>query len=64
MMADPARLSFNTITVRDQWSLEQCIEGCARHGIRGISPWRDKLAAYHALRPIPYDRRLWKKKRG
>jgi len=45
-MADPARLSFNTITVRDQWSLEQCIEGCARHGIRGISPWRDKLAQY------------------
>jgi predicted O-linked N-acetylglucosamine transferase (SPINDLY family) len=26
--------------------------------------WREKLAAYHALRPIPYDRRLWKKKRG
>jgi predicted O-linked N-acetylglucosamine transferase (SPINDLY family) len=25
--------------------------------------WREKLAAYHALRPIPYDRRLWKKKR-
>jgi len=19
------------------------IQGCARHGIRGISPWRDKL---------------------
>jgi len=26
--------------------------------------WRDKLAAAHALRPIPYDKRLWKKKRG
>jgi len=25
--------------------------------------WREKLAAYHALRPIPHDRRLWKKKR-
>ena len=25
--------------------------------------WRDKLAAHHALRPIPTDRRLWKKKR-
>lgn len=22
--------------------------------------WRDKLAAYHALRPIPTDKRLWK----
>ncbi len=25
--------------------------------------WRDKLSAAHALRPIPYDKRLWKKKR-
>jgi len=39
-------LSLNTITVREQWSLQQCIEGCARHGITGISPWRDKLAEY------------------
>ncbi len=43
-MADPARLSLNTITLREQWTLAQCIEGCARHGIPGISPWRDKLA--------------------
>ncbi|GGF11389.1 xylose isomerase [Aliidongia dinghuensis] len=45
-MADLSRLSLNTITVREQWTLAQCIEGCARHGIPGISPWRDKLAAY------------------
>jgi sugar phosphate isomerase/epimerase len=45
-MADISRLSFNTVTLRDQWSLAQCIEGCARHGIPGISPWRDKLAEY------------------
>jgi len=25
--------------------------------------WTGKLAAHHALRPIPYDKRLWKKKR-
>jgi len=37
-------LSLNTATVREKWSLRQMIEGCARHGIRGISPWRDKLA--------------------
>jgi sugar phosphate isomerase/epimerase len=37
-------LSLNTVTVRDRWSLAECIEGCARHGIPGISPWRDKLA--------------------
>ncbi|HYF06965.1 MAG TPA: sugar phosphate isomerase/epimerase, partial [Acetobacteraceae bacterium] len=36
-------LSLNTVTVRDRWTLAQCIEGCARHGIPGISPWRDKL---------------------
>jgi len=43
-VADPGRLSLNTITVREQWSLAQCIEGCARHGIPAIGPWRDKLA--------------------
>jgi len=41
---DSARLSLNTATVKAQWSLAQMIEGCARHGIRGIAPWRDKLA--------------------
>ena len=41
---DPQRLSLNTATVRKQWQLAQIIEGCARHGIRGISPWRDQVA--------------------
>ena len=45
-MADPARLALNTVTVRDRWTLAQCIEGCARHGIRWIEPWRDKIAEY------------------
>ncbi len=40
----PQRLSINTATVRKQWKLAQIIEGCARHGIRGISPWRDQIA--------------------
>ena len=38
-------LSLNTATVRKQWNLAQIIDGCARHGIRGISPWRDQIAA-------------------
>jgi sugar phosphate isomerase/epimerase len=38
------RLSLNTITAKS-WTLAQCIEGCARHGIGGISPWRDVLHA-------------------
>jgi sugar phosphate isomerase/epimerase len=42
--ADPALLSINTATVREQWTLPQIIEGCARHGIRGIAPWRDQVA--------------------
>ena len=37
-------LSLNTATVKRQWNLAQAIEGCARHGIRGISPWRDQVA--------------------
>jgi len=42
------RLSLNTATVKTQWDLRACIEGCARHGFGGISPWRDKL---HELGP-------------
>ena len=42
---DPAKLALNAATTRAQWSLAQAIEGCARHGIRGIAPWRDQLAA-------------------
>jgi sugar phosphate isomerase/epimerase len=37
-------LSLNTATVRKQWNLAQIIDGCARHGIRGLSPWRDQIA--------------------
>ena len=43
-LPDPGRLSLNTATVKAQWTLAQMIDGCARHGIRGIAPWRDKLA--------------------
>ena len=35
-------VSLNTATIK-QWTLAECIEGCARHGIPGISPWRDVL---------------------
>jgi sugar phosphate isomerase/epimerase len=44
LQPDPARLSLNTATTRGKWRLAQAIEGCARHGIRGISPWRDQVA--------------------
>jgi sugar phosphate isomerase/epimerase len=41
---DPTLLSINTATVREQWTLPQIIDGCARQGIRGIAPWRDQVA--------------------
>ena len=42
---DIATLSINTATVRAQWDLRAVVEGCARHGIRAISPWRDQIQA-------------------
>ena len=44
-MPDTASLSLNTATVRAQWTLPQIIDGCRRHGIPMISPWRDQVAA-------------------
>ncbi len=43
-------LSLNTATVREQWDLAHCIEGCARHGVPGISPWRNVLQAMGVAR--------------
>lgn len=42
-MIPPERLSLNTATVSRRWTLNQCVEGCVRHGIGGIAPWRDRL---------------------
>ena len=43
--AEPGKLSLNTATTRVKWGLAHAIEGCSRHGIRGIAPWRDQLHA-------------------
>jgi sugar phosphate isomerase/epimerase len=43
-MPGPGPLSLNIATVKEQWGLPACIEGCARHGISFIAPWRDALA--------------------
>jgi sugar phosphate isomerase/epimerase len=37
-------LSLNTATIKKQWNLEQIIEGCARHQIGAIAPWRDQIS--------------------
>lgn len=42
---DANLLSLNTATVCKRWTLPQMIDGCIRHGIRGIAPWRDQVAA-------------------
>jgi sugar phosphate isomerase/epimerase len=39
------QISLNTVTVKERWGLAECIEGCVRHGIAGISPWRDVVQA-------------------
>jgi sugar phosphate isomerase/epimerase len=43
--AGPAleRLSLNQATV-EQWNLSEAVEGCARHGIGWIGPWRHRVA--------------------
>ena len=40
---DLARLSLNQVTV-NSWSLPEALDGCARHGLRWIGVWRDKVA--------------------
>ena len=55
-MAELSRLSMNTITVRERWTLAQCIEGCARHGIRMIDPWRDKIGEYGLANAVRHFR--------
>jgi sugar phosphate isomerase/epimerase len=44
-MNDYSLLSINQVTTREQWTLQQAIEGYARHDIHAIAVWRDKLAA-------------------
>ncbi|TNE33928.1 MAG: sugar phosphate isomerase/epimerase [Alphaproteobacteria bacterium] len=43
-ITDHSRLSINTATTRAQWKLAEAIDGYARAGVKGISPWRDQIA--------------------
>ena len=38
-------LALNWATVREKWDMAQAIEGCARHGIPAIAPWREPVQA-------------------
>lgn len=44
LSADAGLMSLNTATLGPKRSLRDSVEGCLRHGIGGISPWRDKIA--------------------
>lgn len=41
-MADIQRLSLNQATVQN-WSVQEAVEGCVRHGIPSIALWRHKI---------------------
>ncbi len=43
LKSHPELLAINGATVREQWDLKQLVDGCARHGIRAIATWRDKV---------------------
>jgi sugar phosphate isomerase/epimerase len=38
-------LSVNLATTRGAWGFAEAVEGCLRHGITAISPWRDQVEA-------------------
>lgn len=42
-MLSPSKLSLNTATISKQWNLRQAVDGCVRHGLGGIAPWRNTL---------------------
>ncbi len=40
-----AGLSINLATTRGCWGFAEAVDGCLRHGITAIAPWRDQVAA-------------------
>ena len=38
-------LSINLATLRGGWNFAEAVEGCLRHGVTAISPWRDQVEA-------------------
>ena len=42
-MLDESRLAIHQVTLRDQWSFREAVEGLTRHGIYTTAIWREKL---------------------
>jgi sugar phosphate isomerase/epimerase len=38
-------LAINLATLRGCWGFAEAVEGCLRHGITAVDPWRDQIAA-------------------
>jgi sugar phosphate isomerase/epimerase len=38
-------LSINLATTRGSWGFAEAVDGCLRHGITAIAPWRDQIEA-------------------
>ncbi|WP_309085453.1 sugar phosphate isomerase/epimerase [Chelativorans sp.] len=44
-MSLEGRISINLATTRGSWGFAEAVDGCLRHGITAISPWRDQVEA-------------------
>ena len=44
-MSLEGRLSINLATTRGAWGFAEAVDGCLRHGITAIAPWRDQVEA-------------------
>ena len=42
-MLDESRLAIHQVTLREQWSFRESVEGLTRHGIHQTAIWREKL---------------------
>lgn len=42
-MSLQGRLSINLATTRGSWGFAEAVDGCLRHGITAIAPWRDQV---------------------
>ena len=45
-MLDESKLAIHQATTLEQWSFEEAVEGYARHGVRAIGVWRDKIQEF------------------
>jgi sugar phosphate isomerase/epimerase len=52
-MLDESRLAIHQVTLRNQWSFRESIEGLERHGVHATAIWREKLQEINLADAIP-----------